>query len=53
MNFDHIIHMGGYGVYVWTAYSITLSVFVINWVGSLVEKKRIKKLIQQSVARFN
>jgi heme exporter protein CcmD len=43
----HVISMGGYGYYVWSAYSITLLVFGINIFNLWQEKKLIKKLIRQ------
>jgi heme exporter protein CcmD len=43
MNFSQILVMGGYGVYVWTAYAITLIVFGLNVYYALCEKKQIKK----------
>ncbi|EKD54018.1 MAG: hypothetical protein ACD_60C00130G0003 [uncultured bacterium] len=46
-NLLHLFAMGNYGWYVWPAYGITLAVFGINvWIFSL-EKKQIKKIIQQ------
>jgi heme exporter protein D len=43
---NEFFSMGGYGGYVWTAYSITLLVFGINIVVTLREKSRIKKIIK-------
>jgi heme exporter protein CcmD len=44
MNVDQLISMGGYGLYVWTAYGITLSVFAINIGLVFLEKARVKKI---------
>lgn len=44
MNISHIVNMGGYGWYVWPAYSITLFVFGFNFFLFLREKKQIKKI---------
>lgn len=47
MNSSQLLDMGGYGVYVWTTYTITLLVFGINVFVSLHEKKQVKKALQQ------
>jgi heme exporter protein CcmD len=47
MNWHQIIVMGGYGIYVWPTYAITLSVFAMNVLMSFHEKKQIKKMINQ------
>jgi heme exporter protein CcmD len=47
MNWHNIVSMGGYGAYVWTAYSITLLALGINLAASWREKKQVKKIIQQ------
>lgn len=51
MNLSHILNMGGYGLYVWSAYGITLGVFAMNVILFVQEKKRIKKLIKQSLSQ--
>ena len=48
-----LLNMGGYGLYVWTAYGITLSVFAINLFFTLKEKKQIKKIIQHYILNQN
>jgi heme exporter protein D len=50
-NISHMLEMGGYAKYVWTAYGITLFVFGINIVISLREKKQIKKIVQHYLSR--
>jgi heme exporter protein CcmD len=47
MHLNEILSMGGYGLYVWTAYSITLLVFGINLFAALFEKKQVKKTLRQ------
>lgn len=42
-----MMSMGGYGMYVWPAYGITLLVFGINFFAALAEKKQIKKMIEE------
>lgn len=44
---NHLLTMGGYGVYVWSAYGITLGVFGINLIIDLRERQRVKKIIKQ------
>ena len=46
MNFKQLFEMGGYGIYIWTTYSITLLVFALNLFFSFQEKRRVKKIIQ-------
>ena len=50
MNLNHLLAMGGYGLFVWPAYCITLFVFGMNLVTALQENRRVKKSIQQSLA---
>lgn len=50
MNLHELLSMGGYGVYVWTTYSITLFVFGINLFYSLREKRQIKKIIKEYIS---
>lgn len=47
MNLDQFFHMGGYGIYVWPAYGITLLVFLLNLIFALKETKSIKKNLKQ------
>lgn len=51
MSLDQFIHMGGYGVYVWTTYGITLFVFGLNLSLVFLEKRAIKKMAKQYFAR--
>lgn len=46
MNINHFFAMGGYAMYVWPAYCITLLVFGINLFSSLKEKHKIKAFIK-------
>lgn len=46
MNFSEWFAMGGYGVFVWPAYFITVGVFGINLLLALREKKRVQSFIQ-------
>lgn len=57
MQLTDIFDMGGYGLYVWPAYCITLLIFGLNLFLTLKEKHRVKKIIvqylqQNSVKRY-
>jgi heme exporter protein CcmD len=43
--------MGGYGKYVWSAYAITFSVFIIISLACFYEKKRVKKMIKHHLTQ--
>lgn len=45
-SFSDFIAMGGHGLFVWSAYSITLIVIVGNFVWPVVLQKRNIKLLQ-------
>ena len=45
MEMNQWLDMGGYGIYVWPAYCITLLVFGINFLKPYLERNRIKKII--------
>lgn len=47
MQINNMLAMGGYGIYVWTTYAVTLAVFSINILSVLRAKQKTKKLIQQ------
>lgn len=47
MNIKELLDMGVHSTYIWTAYFITLFVFGINLVTTLIEKRRVKKIIKQ------
>ena len=47
MNLNEFFTMGGYALYVWTAYGLTLCVFGINVWLIFSEKRRINKIIKQ------
>jgi len=48
LDLNHILAMGGYGAYVWSAYAITFIVFGLNVVASYREQRRVKKTVMQS-----
>jgi len=42
------LHMGGYALYVWSSYGLTLLVLCLNWVIPVIhEKKLISKISKQ------
>ncbi|GEM_PF-3283096 len=45
------LSMGGYGMYVWTAYSITLMVFSINLIFIFFEKKKVKEIVRDHLLK--
>ena len=49
MNMSQLIHMGGYGFYVWPAYCITLFVFGFNLFLFVRERKQVKKILQRQL----
>ena len=51
MPINELINMGGYGVYVWSAYAITLSVFGIIFIATLRERKQVNKKVQHYLKR--
>jgi len=53
-SFSAFIEMGGYGLYVWSAYAITLVVFAYNIVRPLLMRRELirvqKRILQQEKA---
>ncbi len=47
MHFSEIIHMGGFGCYVWPAYLATFFIFGFNVFLALFEKKRAHKIVKK------
>jgi len=45
------LHMGGHGVYVWTAYTIGLAVLLINALWPFLAKKRFLRDYWRDAAR--
>lgn len=43
----HLLNMGGYAVYVWSAYGITLIVLGVNVMMGLYERKKIKNTLKK------
>jgi heme exporter protein D len=53
LNMSHLFAMGGYGGYIWTAYGITFTVFLINLFVGFKEKHAVKKTIQTYLTQLN
>lgn len=51
MTIHQLCDMGGYGRYVWSAYSIALVVFSFNILVVLQERKQIKKILRHYLTR--
>lgn len=54
MNFNTVsefLQMGGYGLYVWTSYGITLIVLGYNIINPMVMNRRFMKLQKQNLRR--
>ncbi|MBD3649279.1 MAG: heme exporter protein CcmD [Pseudomonadales bacterium] len=58
MNFDSFeafIHMGGHGLFVWSAYGITLVVLAFNFLQPILLKRKFlsnqKRVIERESAR--
>ena len=43
--------MGGYGLYIWISYALTLLVLVVNLLTPILRKKEIMRSIQRSIKR--
>ena len=39
--------MGGYGIYIWSAYGLVLSVLVINLLSIRWQRKQVRRLIKR------
>jgi heme exporter protein CcmD len=52
-DIHHILSMGGYGIYVWAAYVITLVIFGLNLLVCVVEKKQTHKIIRRHLVDNN
>ncbi len=48
-----MLSMGGYGIYLWPAYGITLAVFSINFISAILEKRRVKNIIKNYLLEKN
>lgn len=44
---NELTNMGGYGVFVWSAYFITLLVFALNIFLTFFENRQVKKIFKK------
>jgi heme exporter protein D len=51
MSLSEFLHMGGYGAYVWSAYSIWLAVMIINVVQPLFKARSTIRRLARSINR--
>jgi heme exporter protein D len=51
MNWQDFFHMGGYAVYVWTSYALTLAVLLFNVVMPLLQRRRLFALLARKRRR--
>jgi heme exporter protein D len=51
MNWDHILHMGGYAFYVWTAYGLMAAVLLLNLVLPLRRKSEVMNGLARRLQR--
>jgi len=49
MSLSEFFHMGGYGAYVWSAYSIWLAVMIINVVQPAYKARSTIKRLARSI----
>lgn len=47
MNLSEFFHMGGYAVFVWSSYGISLVVLVLNWVLPYQQHKQNKRKLSR------
>lgn len=49
MSLAEFFHMGGYGIYVWSAYAIWLAVMIINVVQPAIKSRGTLKRLARSI----
>lgn len=47
MQIEHMLEMGGYGRYIWSAYGITLAVFAWNIAAIFITRRNTKKILKE------
>ena len=47
MSFQEFIHMGGYGFYIWSSYSITAVIFVGLFISLKMQRKKLIKQLRR------
>ena len=50
-SWSEFFNMGGYAVYVWTSYGLTLLMVVANIVMPLIERRRVIARVKRAIRR--
>ncbi len=53
MNIGEFLHMGGYAVYVWGSYGLTLLVLYINYALPLRREKQLARKLSVQIERVD
>ena len=51
MSVEQFFHMGGYAVYVWPSYALTLVLVIANWVAPIRREQRLLREIARRMRR--
>ncbi len=51
MNWSEFFAMGGYAVYVWTSYALTLVIVLANIILPLIQRKQVIAKIKRAIKR--
>lgn len=46
MNWSEFFHMGGYALYVWSAYGFAALVLILNWVAAARRRHTVLKMLR-------
>jgi heme exporter protein D len=47
MNWSHFFAMGGYAVYVWSAYGVAALVLVLNFYLPIAQRKTVRRRLRE------
>lgn len=53
MLFENFFSMGGYGIYVWSAYAITFIVLILNLFFTIKREKKILRNYKKKINHHN
>ena len=51
MTLEHFLNMGGYAVYVWPSYGLTLFLLVYNWWHARSRVRKLEAMARQRAAQ--
>ena len=51
MSLSEFLHMGGYGVYVWTSYALALVLLLVNLIVPLHQHRKLKEQLARRLRR--